>query len=655
MNRQNSTVHRFGNFRLDVGRRLLFKDEETVALPPKAFDILQFLVKSGGNLVGKDELMQAVWQDSFVEDNNLTVNMTLVRKALGEKRGENKFIATVPGRGYRFVADVFEDEADDILILEKVSTTDVFIKEEFVQNDAEILVTPTQNALLLPPKPKSNRKYLLAVAAVLLLVLCGGIIYFAFAPRKIESLNQIQTLAVLPFKPLAMNEQDAIFGLGMSDAVIAKLSRIKRVTIRPTTAITKYAAQNKDLTIIGNELKVDALLDGKIQRDGDKLRVSVQLIRVSDGSPIWANSFDAKESDVFTLQDSISEQVADLLALKLNDEERRQINTHSTENAEAYKLYLNGLFQLGKRNFDSVKLSISYFEQAIEKQPDYALAYAGLADAYMLLGNQEALLGGLPPSETLPKAKSALTKALNLDKNLAEAYATKAWLTVWETGDADLAIQDLRRALEINPNLSHTHHYYGIALLVQGKFDESLAEMKKAQEIDQFSLIVNLNIGTVLFRAKRYDEAETQARKTLELDPNFARGYWLLGLIEEQQGKFPEAILSFQRAVELSGNGTLALASLAHAYAKSGNRPEAEKILGELLKNQQTRYVAPDYLAMIYTALGDKDKAFAQLERAAEDRPFSMFQLDIEQRLAELKTDPRFQKIKAEMQKNKSK
>lgn len=654
MNPQFSTVHRFADFRLDIGRRLLFKNDETVALPPKAFDILQFLVESGGNLVRKDELMQAIWADSFVEDNNLTVNMTLIRKALGEKRGENKFIATVPGQGYRFVADVFQEDSDDILILEKISMTDVFIKEEISQTDAENFVIPTQNTLLLPPKSNSKRKYLLAATAVFILIFCAGLFYFASTPRRIETPNQIQTLAVLPFKPLATNEQDVIFGLGISDAVIAKLSRIKRVTIRPTTAITKYAAQNKDLTIIGNELKVDALLDGKIQRDGDKLRVSVQLIRVSDGSPIWANTFDSKESDIFALQDSISEQVAELLALKLNDEERRQINMHSTENAAAYKLYLNGLFQLGKRNLDSTKLAVAYFEQAIELQPDYALAYAGLADAYMLLGNQEALLGGLPPSETLPKAKSALTKALNLDKNLAEAYATKAWLTVWETGSAELATQDLRRALELNPNLSHTHHYYGIALMIQGKFDESLNEMKKAQEIDQFSLIVNLNIGTVLFRAQRYAEAETQARKTIELDPNFSRGHWLLGLIQEQQGKFPEAISSFRRAADLSGNGTLALASLAHAYAKSGNRSEAKKILDELLKNQEKRYVAPDYLAMIYTALGDKDKAFSQLERAAQDRPFSMFQLEIEQRLAELKTDPRFQKIRTEMQKNKS-
>ncbi len=655
MNQQTSRVHQFGNFRLDVGRRLLFKNQEQVSLPPKAFEILQFLIESNGKIVEKSELMQKVWQDSFVEDNNLTVNMTIIRKALGEKRGENKFIATIPGRGYRFVAEVFEESADDFLILEEISTTDVLIREEFFETETEKVINPQNSALLLSPKSQtfSNRKYLFASIAVLLLICCGGIYYFAISPRKIENPNQIQTLAVLPFKPLAMNEQDAILGVGMADALISKLSKIKRVTVRPTTAITKYAAQNKDLMTIGNELNVDALLDGKIQRDGEKLRVSVQLIRVSDNSPLWAGTFDAKESDIFALQDSISAQVADSLALKLDDTERRQITKHPTENAEAYKLYLNGIYQLNKRRLDSAKLSISYFEQAIEKQPDYALAYAGLGDAYVMLGNQEALLGALSASENIPKAKSALTKALNLDESLAEAHASMAWVSIWETGDIIISTKNVNRALELNPNLAIAHNYNGLLKMTKSEFDSALLEMQKARQIDQFSLIYNLNIATILFRAKRYDEAEAQCRKTLELDPSFARVYWLLGLIYEQKGNFTEAVSSLNRAVELSGGGTLAKASLAHAYAKSGNRAEAEKILNELLANEREKYVASDSIAMIYAALGDKEKAFFYLEKAIKESPFSMFQLAIEQRFDEIRDDSRFQKIQSEMQKSR--
>ena len=655
MSQQNSIVRRFGEFRLDAGRRLLFKNAALVALPPKAFEILRFLVESGGQLVEKTELMREIWQDSFVEDNNLTVNMTLIRRALGEKRGENRFIATIPGRGYRFVADVFEDEAaEDFPVIEEITTTDVFIGEEFSETAAESVVNPPISASL-PPARKTDffARHRLPVAALILTILLGGVVYFALTPRRIENPAQIQTLAVLPFKPLAMNEQDAIFGMGMADAVIAKLSRIKRVAVRPTSAIVKYAAQNKDLTTVGTELNVEALLDGKIQRNGDKLRVSVQLIRVSDNAPLWTKTFDAKESDVFALQDSISEQVADSLALKLNDTERRQIGKHPTDNPEAYKLYLNGIYQLNKRSIASVKLAISYFEQALEEQPDYALAYAGLGDAYVMIGNQEALLGALSASENMPKAKSALTKALNLDESLAEAHSSMAWVSIWETGDIVISIKDLNRALELNPNLALAHNYNGLLKMCRSEFDEALLEMRKAQRIDQFSLIYNLNIATVLFRARRYGEAAAQARKTLELDPNFARAYWLLGLIYEQEENFPEAVSALGRAVEISGGGTLAKAALAHAYAKSGNRAEAEKRLGALLAESHEKYVAPDSIAMIYAALGNREKAFFHLERAVAERPFSMFQLGIEQRFDEIRRDPRFRKIQSAVEKGR--
>ena len=638
-------VYRFGSYKLDIGRRLLFSGEDVVALPPKAFDILSHLVKNGGEIVSKQDLMSAIWDDSFVEENNLTVNMTTIRKALGEKRGDNKFIVTVPGRGYRFVADLARGEPNDELIyIDRASMTEISVREEF------ILDAPTP--LLISDRDQTkNRRHVWTTAAIALAVLIAGTVYFVFFPRRIDSVSQVKSLAVLPFKPLAMSEQDAIFGVGMADAVIGKLSRISGVTVRPTSAIVKYAASKQDLATIGRDLTVDALLDGTIQRSGNSLRVSVQLIRVSDNAPLWTKTFDTKEEDVFTLQDQISEQVADSLALKIGDEERRQITKHATNNPEAYRLYLNGLYQLNKRSIEAVRLAVTYFEQALEKQPDYALAYAGLGDAYIMLGNQEALLGAESPVQNMPKAKSALTKALNLDNSLPEAHASMAWVTIWETGDVEIAKRDLVRALELNPNLANAHHYNGLLEMVKGRFDDALAEERKAQAIDQFSLIYNINIATMLFRQQKYDEAEVQCRKTIELDQNFARAYWLLGLIYEQKHQYPSAIESHQKAVELSNQGTLAVASLAYSYAKSGQQSVARNLLDGLITNSDERYVAPDVVAMVYGALGDKDKAFTYLGKAVGDRPFSMFQLNIEQRYEDIRKDPRFPKFVAEMQK----
>jgi DNA-binding winged helix-turn-helix (wHTH) protein/TolB-like protein/Tfp pilus assembly protein PilF len=636
MNSPALTSYRFEDFRLDAGRRLLFKAGEAVSLPPKAFDILLFLVESGGEVVEKETLMRHVWQDSFVEDNNLTVNMTLVRKALGEKRGENRFIITVPGRGYRFAAAVSLEEPE--AVAEKVL--------EVAQ-----VATP-----VVPAKRKSLRPKLLVAALSFLLLIIPG--WFLLLRRGVSDVaaadGQVKTLAVLPFRPLAPSEQDAILGIGMADALITKLSGIRKVTVRPTSAIAKYAAGNTDLLAAGRELGVDAVLDGKIQRSGDALRISVQLVRVSDNLPLWAGTFDTKETDIFTLQDSISAQVADSLALRLNDEERRRIARHSTDDPEAYKLYLNGIFQLNKRTIESVERAISYFNQAIQKQPDYAPAYAGLGDSYVMLGNQEALLGAQAPADNIVKAKAALEKALSLDESLADAHATMAWISIWETGDITTSQQNLRRALELNPDLGSAHNYSALLKMSKGQFDEALIEMRKALAIDQFSLVYNLNIGTVLFRARRYDEAAAQCRKTLELDQNFARAYWLLGLIEEARGNYAEAVAQLRRSVELSGGGTLARASLAHALAKSGSRAEAEKLLNELVAGSGQRYIAPDYIAMIYTALGDRDKAFEYLEKGLADRTFSMFQLAIEQRFDEIRNDPRFIEIESRVKERKA-
>jgi TolB-like protein/Flp pilus assembly protein TadD len=450
------------------------------------------------------------------------------------------------------------------------------------------------------------------------------------------------SIAVLPFKLLGSEASDEYLGAGMADALITKLSNIRQISVRPTSAVIKYAGkQTTDPLAAGRELGVDSVLEGTIQRRNDRVRVTVQLISVRESRPLWAHSFDERFTDIFTVQDSISAQVAQALTLKLTGEERRLLAKRSTDNVEAYQSYLKGRYFMVRRNEEGLRKAISYFTEAIELEPDYALAYAGLADAHSVLGFYQ--FGGLAPDEGYKRARAAATRAIELDETLAEAHTSLALARLDVDHDVEGAEREYRRSIELNPNYAAAHHWYSDFLAMMGRQDEAMAEIERAIELDPLSLVINATLGERLFYARRYDEAAAQLRKTLEMDESFGPAHYLLGLTYEQQGMYDEALVELSRARELFGGSPWLVAALGHTLAMAGRRSEAHKALVELKEMSRHGNVSPYDMATVYTGLGEQTQAFEWLQKLR--KPQIEHQLKADPRMDRLRLDPRFQEM----------
>ncbi len=408
--------------------------------------------------------------------------------------------------------------------------------------------------------------------------------------------------------------------------------------MRPISSVRKYDALEQDPIAAGREQRVDAVLDGQIQKAGERVRVTVRLLRVADGVPIWASQFDEKITDIFAVQDSISERVTAALAVRLTSEEQRGLTKRHTDDTEAYQLYLKGRYHLNRLTDDGFFKGRDYFQQAIDKDPNYALAYAALADAYNTLGGFDALAS----KEAFPKAREAAEKALKLDESLAEAHSALAVVKFsydWEFAAAE---REFRRAVEINPSYSDAHKTNSYYLAAMGRFDEALREMKRAQELDPLNLEKIAGIGEILYYQRQYDQAIEQYRKALEMDPNSGFVHWALGRPFTAQGKYDEAIVEFQKAIPLSGDSPDEPAELARAYALSRRRDQAQEILKELKRLSEHKHIAPTVMAAIYGALGDKTQAFESLNKAFSERDFLLVMLNVEPMFDSLRPDPRF-------------
>ncbi|MBS1787084.1 MAG: tetratricopeptide repeat protein, partial [Acidobacteria bacterium] len=476
-----------------------------------------------------------------------------------------------------------------------------------------------------------------ALAVGMTLVVLAFAIYF-LRSRPAATLSKIKTLAVLPFKPLVADDRNESLEMGMADTLIAKLSNIKEINVRPVSAVRKYAGLEQDAVAAGREQKVDVVIDGQIQKSGDKIRVTVRLVRVVDGAQIWATQFDEKMTDIFRVQDSISERVAGALAVNLSGEEKEQVSKRYTSNTEAYQLYLTGRYHLNRLTDDGIRKSLDYFQQAVEKDPSFAMAYAGVADSY----NALAGFNVLPPKDVYPKARLAADTALKLDDLLAQAHTSLAMIKLAYDWDWPGAEREFKRALEISPSDSEAHYQYGYYLAFMGRFDEAIVEIRRAQELDPISLVKITGVGQALFMARRYDEAIEQCRTALEMDPNLGFAYWLLGLAYMQKGMYEPAIVALQKSIPLSGDSPDEPASLACAYALSGKTGEARKILEKLEQQARRKYIASSGLAEIYGALGEKDRAFALLDQAYDERDNMMVLLKVEPTFDPLRSDPRF-------------
>jgi eukaryotic-like serine/threonine-protein kinase len=505
--------------------------------------------------------------------------------------------------------------------------------------EADSAVTPLVHRHDNPPGPRIHQRTIIGimVAAVALILIAG----YAISSRRTAppSNKSIKSIAVLPFKPLVAENRDEALELGMADTLISKLSNIRQVTVRPLSAVRQYRGLDQDAVAAGREQKVEAVLDGNIQKAGDKIRLSVRLVRVDDGREIWTEVFDEKLTDIFSLQDSVSDKVSSVLAVALTGEERNLLAKRETSNIEAYNLYLLGRYHLNRLTDDGFRKGRDYFQQAIDKDPKYALAHVGLADAYNRLSGWNVI----SPTEGFPNAKRAAMTALTIDESLAEAHTMLGVVLMLYDWDWRSAEKELRRAIEINPNSADGHQMYSYYLSqTQRRFDEALAEMKRAEELDPLSIEKKVGIGDIYYYQRKYDLAIQQYQKVLAMDPNSGYAHWAIGNVYIQTRKFPEAIAALKTSISLSGDSPDEPASLACAYALSGKKSEARSILNELKERSKERYISPAVIAFIYGTLGEKDEACRWLEKAYEGRDLLLVLSKTEPLFDSLSSDPRF-------------
>jgi len=422
---------------------------------------------------------------------------------------------------------------------------------------------------------------------------------------------EVRTLAVLPFKAVGPDGNDEYMELGIADALITRLSNVKRLSVRPTGAVRKYIAAEQDAVAVGRELRVDAVLNGSVQRSGDGIRVMLQLVSVQDGSVLWAETFDEKFVDIFTVQDRISEHLAASLMLTLTKAERERLTRRETSSPQAFQFYVKGRYFWNKRTQETARKAIEYFQQAIELDPNYALAYVGIADSYIIIGVYSAL----PPNDAFPKAKEMALKALEIDNSLAEAHTSLAYVKFRYEWDWTGAEDEYRRAIELNPNYATAYQWAALNLAANGRLDEAISQMRRAEELDPLSPIINSNMEWVLYLARRKDDAIAHCQKTLEVDPSFFATHKYLGLLYVQKRMYEQAITEYQKARDLSPDDQHIIALIGHSYALSGKSDKAHATLAELKKMAKRRYIQPYSIALIYTGLGEKDQAMAWLEK----------------------------------------
>jgi DNA-binding winged helix-turn-helix (wHTH) protein/TolB-like protein len=630
--RDNSQhFYEFGRFRLDPNERVLLRDQEIVYLTPKVFEILLVLVQNSGQVISKDGLMKKVWPDSFVEEGNLTQNISLLRKALGEGQNGLQYIETVARRGYRFVAPVREARHGDgssernTTACAEVSPG---VEAESGRKDPELSQKLHSQNLI---QSFSSHRRALIVSVLALVVVVLGIVYLTRDSKAVNSSGVIESIAVLPFINEAQDTDAEYFTDEITESLVNNLSQLPKLRVVPRSVVMNYKGINTDPRKIARDLNVRAVLTGRVHRRGDTLSIQVDLIDATSVAQMWGQHYDRRVSDILLVQEDISRDIFENLRLKLSVEEQKQL--------EAFSLYLKGRNAWNKRTEDGLLQGIEYFRKAIEVDQSYAPAYAGLADCYNML----VVYGLSQPKESFPKAKEAATKALSIDSTLAEARTSLAFIKHRWDWSREEAEREFQLAIKYKPGYAPAHQWYSSYLVAMGRFDEAIEQAKRAQELEPLSFIGNSHLGWILYLAGKNDEAIAHCRRLLDVDPNFFPARRYMGLAYEQKGMFKEAIDEFEQGVKLSGS-PLMLSLLGHAYAASGRKTDAQRILADL-DQQKQRYVSPYTIATIYAGLGDKDQAFRLLEKAFEERDIWLMNLKVDPVLINLRSDHRFKEL----------
>ena len=578
-------VYEFQGFRLEAAQRRLLYNGQPVPLKPKILDLLLLLVQMRGRLVEKDELMKEIWPNTIVEENNITVSISILRKTLGEGRAGRQFIETVPGRGYRFIAPVKIVSSEELTAAEAVNVS-------------------------------------------------AGVAELGAREAPIDS------LAVLPLRNISKDPHSEYLSEGITESIINTLSKISTLRVLAPSTVFRFKGKEVDPQEIGSLLKVRAVMLGRVMQLGEKLVIRVELVKVADGSQIWGEQYDRMLLDLLATQDEIAKAITESLKLKLTRQDQIRLSKRYTANEAAYNLYLRGRYFWNRYDKEWVLKSIESFEDAIKIDASYALAYTGIADAYFRLSNIHA-----SPLEVLPKAKEAALKAVEIDKDLAEAHSSLGLIRVYYDHDWAAAEREFNRALELNPDLTLGHQRYGTYLKLMGRFDESMAHYKQALELDPFSLQININIATIHYLKDDPETAIAHLKKTLELEPNYMPTHFVLGNAYIQQGDWDAAISEFELIYRRDEEAYLALGFLGYAHAMAGRLAEARNLRNILKDISQRKYVSPYGIIIICVALGEIDEAMELLEQLYAERNDWLVWLKVSPKLKHLHRDPRFRDL----------
>jgi len=580
-----ASVYEFGAFVLDEKERLLTRNGTAIPLTPKVFDILLLLVQNSGSLVSKDALLKKIWPDAFVDESNLNVNVATLRKALGERRTEPQYIETLPKLGYRFVAKVVRRGANG---------------------------NPSHGAATRPAFKRPE------------------------ASPDESDIKTFNSLAVLPFNNGSEDPNAEYLSDGLTESIINSLSHLKSLRVIGRNTIYRYKGKEVDPQKVGEELGVGSVLTGRILQLGDRLIIRAEVMDVEGGWQIWGEQYHRKMADILAIQEEIAKEISEKLSLKLTVDERRWLTKRYTDNSAAYHLYLKGRYHWNKYGHEGLGRAIEYFTRAIEEDPVYALAYAGLADSYYRLSNFY-----LPTREAMPKAKLAAKKALEIDETLAEAHAALGLICLFYDWDWMTAEQELSRAIELNPGYAIAHQRMAVFFNLRGRLEDAMHELQLAADLDPLSLQISQSVAFQFFLRGDYEQAIRLLEKNLEMNAGYHPSHYLLGWVYKRTGDLAKAIECFEKARSLD-DSPIFIAALSYAYGLTGDHTRALAFMDQLEEESKRQYVSAYARALCYIGLDQRDQVFAWLEKAFEERSEMLLWLDLGAEYDSLRTDARF-------------
>ena len=621
-----SRVLKFGVFEIDLDAGELRKSGMRQKLAGQPFQVLQLLLERPQEIVTRDELQHRIWPiDTFVDyDLALKKAVNRVREVLGDSAESPRFIETIPRRGYRFIAPVDGKGT----WAASASVESALIKKAGAER------RPTRGPRV------SIALGLGAVAAILLLLVLGSNKFWS-RPSATSTALQIRSLAVLPLQNLSADPAQDYFSDGITDALITDLAQIGSLKVISRTSSMQYKQTHKPLPEIARELNVDGIVEGTVQRSGQRVRITTQLIHGASDKHVWAETYEGDVRDVLALESKVARSVSRAIEIQLTPVQKSQLAGATPIDREAYDLYLKGRYFWNKRDREGLTTALKYFQQAAEKEPGYAPAQAGLADTYSLLGASGYDV--LPRAEAMEKSRTAVMRALLIDDKLAEAHASLAFLIYSYDWDWTTAEKEFQRAIALNPNCAPAHQWYSEYLNDLGRKEEALAQAQASLTLDPLSLNANHNVARAHYFAGRFDQAIEISQKIVEMDPNFALAHLRLGRAYAAKGMYQPAVKEFQQFSKLSGDVPLATASIGNALARAGDRSGAVRSLNELAMLSKHRRVPSICFALVYAGLRDNDQAFAWLEKAYVERSDFLLVLKVDPLFEGLHDDPRFE------------